>query len=95
MKFITVRDLRGRPGKVWKDLAAEGELVLTSNGKPIALLSSVEDRTFEERLRTLRRAKALQAVASLQGAAARRRPAGIPGAVVEAEIAAVRKKRPL
>jgi antitoxin (DNA-binding transcriptional repressor) of toxin-antitoxin stability system len=40
MKFITVRDLRGRPAQVWKQLAKCREMVLTLNGKPIAIISS-------------------------------------------------------
>ena len=43
MKFITVRDLRGRPTEVWTKLSRDKELVLTSNGKPIAILSAVSE----------------------------------------------------
>ena len=32
MKFISVRDLRGKSAEVWKDLPAEREVVVTSNG---------------------------------------------------------------
>ena len=51
MKFITVRDLRGRSGQVWSTLAREREVILTSNGKPIAILSAVSEETLEESLR--------------------------------------------
>ncbi|MCX7015923.1 MAG: hypothetical protein NTW86_25770 [Candidatus Sumerlaeota bacterium] len=30
MKFLTVRDLRGKSAQVWKDLARERELVVTN-----------------------------------------------------------------
>ncbi len=43
MRFITVRDLRGRPGQVWSKLSREKEVILTSNGKPIAILSAVSE----------------------------------------------------
>jgi len=42
MKFVTVRDLRLKAAKVWKQLQKEKEMVITSNGKPIALLMKLE-----------------------------------------------------
>lgn len=66
MKFVTVRDLRGRPGQVWKKLAEERDLVLTSNGKPIAILTSIRENSLEETLSTLRRARARRAVREIQ-----------------------------
>ena len=50
MKFITVRDLRTSPAQVWKDLPEEQEMVITNNGKPIALLTPISDRNLEETL---------------------------------------------
>ena len=47
MKFITVRELRGRSGQVWNKLARERDMILTSNGKPIAILSAVSEETLE------------------------------------------------
>ncbi|MES4786372.1 MAG: prevent-host-death protein [Nitrospiraceae bacterium] len=58
MKFITVRELRGRPGEVWSKLSRDKDLVLTSNGKPIAILSAVSEDTVESSLVALRRARA-------------------------------------
>jgi len=93
VKFVTVRDLRGRPRQVWKKLAEEQELVLTSNGKPIALLSSVTEDSLERDLAALRRARALAAVKAIQAESARRFPKGLSLAVINREIAAVRRKR--
>ena len=66
MKFITVRDLRGRSGQVWTKLAREREIILTSNGKPIAILSAVSEDTLEESLTAVRRARAVAAVEKMQ-----------------------------
>jgi antitoxin (DNA-binding transcriptional repressor) of toxin-antitoxin stability system len=66
MKFITVRDLRGRPAEVWTKLSRDKELVLTSNGKPIAILSAVSEDTLEGSLVALRQARAIAAVEALQ-----------------------------
>ena len=40
MRFVSVRELRGQSAAVWKALAKEKDLIVTSNGKPIALLSA-------------------------------------------------------
>ena len=72
MKFVTVRDLRGKTSELWKELEQERELVVTSNGKPIAILSATNEESFEECLWTLRRSRAGEALASLQRNAAER-----------------------
>ena len=66
MKFITVRELRGRSAEIWRELAVEQELVVTSNGKPIAILTATSEDTFEQSLREVRRARAVRAVSDLQ-----------------------------
>ena len=48
MRFITVRDLRTSPAKIWKTLPEEKEMVITNNGRPIALLTPITDGNFEE-----------------------------------------------
>ena len=42
MEFITVRDLRIHSAETWEKLREQGKLILTNNGKPIAILSDVE-----------------------------------------------------
>ena len=69
MKFITVRDLRTRPATVWKDLRKESELVITNNGKPIALLTPLSDENLEDALRASRRARAGEALRSIRKSA--------------------------
>ena len=70
MKFIPSRDLRIRPGQVWKQLRKEKELIITSNGKPVALMTPVTEDNLEEELQTTRRAH--EALKSLQEDARRR-----------------------
>ncbi len=72
MKFITVRDLRGQSTKVWEHLKAEKDLVLTSNGKPMAILTAIGEESLESTLAALRRDRAVQAVSSLQRNSAKR-----------------------
>ena len=66
MKFITVRDLRTSPAKIWKELSEEQEMVITSNGRPIALLTSINDSNLEETLSSIRQARAINAVKLMQ-----------------------------
>jgi antitoxin (DNA-binding transcriptional repressor) of toxin-antitoxin stability system len=41
-------------------------MVITNNGKPIALLTPLTDRNLEETLAVIRQAKAIQAVRKMQ-----------------------------
>ncbi len=66
MKFITVRDFRSRSAQVWKTLKEVNEMVITSNGKPVALLSSVVDENLETTLKTIRKVRAMGAVTAMQ-----------------------------
>ena len=66
MKFISVRDLRGKSAQVWKELPEERELIITSNGRPIAILAAISEANLEESLGAFRQARAVEAVASLQ-----------------------------
>ena len=68
MRFVSIRELRGRSTAVWKALAEEKDLVITSNGKPIALLSATSDELLEDSLRAGRRARAQAAASAMQQA---------------------------
>ena len=62
MKFVSVRELRLKPGEVWKAAKIEKDLVITANGRPIAILTGVDENTFEQELATIQRARALTAL---------------------------------
>jgi antitoxin (DNA-binding transcriptional repressor) of toxin-antitoxin stability system len=93
MKFITVRDLRGRPAEVWTKLSRDKELVLTSNGKPIAILSAVSEDTLEGSLVALRQARAVAAVEAMQSHSVAEGTDKLSLEEINAEIAATRKAR--
>jgi len=93
MKFLSVRDLRGKSARVWKDLAEEKEMVVTSNGRPVAILSSVSESNLEESLSNLRRVRAVEAVAAMQRSSAEKGTERLGPSEIEREIKAVRKKR--
>jgi len=70
MNLITVRDLRNSPGKIWRRLSRERELIVTSKGRPIALLTPINGDDVEGTLAALRRARAQVAVSRMREAAA-------------------------
>jgi prevent-host-death family protein len=93
MKFISVRDLRGKAAEVWKELPTEGEVVVTSNGRPIAILSAVNEFNLEESLSAIRQARALEAVTKMQRRSVERGTDKITLEEINAEVQAVRNKR--
>ena len=66
MKFISVRDFRTSSANIWKTLPQEQEMIITNNGKPVALLTPLKDSNLEETLSAIRRAKAIGAVKLIQ-----------------------------
>ena len=66
MKFVSVKDLRTSPASIWKKLPSEREMIVTNNGKPIALLTPINDEMFEEQVSVVRRAQAINAMKKMQ-----------------------------
>jgi antitoxin (DNA-binding transcriptional repressor) of toxin-antitoxin stability system len=66
MKFITIRDLRGNTARIRKDLETEGEVVITVNGRPFALMTRVEPDKLEEEILAIRRARARAALSRIR-----------------------------
>ena len=93
MKFLSVRDLRGKSAQVWKELPAEREMIITSNGRPIAILSAITESNLEESLKAFRQARAVEAVARLQRRSVEQGTDRVTMDEIDAEIKAVRKKR--
>ena len=93
MKFLSVRDLKTKSSQVWKELAGQKEMIVTSNGRPIALLSSINENNLEQVLTAFRRARATNAVASIQYESTQKGTDKISMDEINAEIGAVRSKR--
>ena len=93
MKFVSVRDLRGKSAEVWRDLPNEREMIITSNGRPIAILAAISESNLEESLAAFRQARAVEAVATLQRRSADQGTGNITMDQIDAEIKSVRKKR--
>ena len=91
-KFLTVRDLRSSFANVWDSLSKNGELVITNNGRPTAILLDVVDDDFEETLRMIRQAKVMRAFNNMRIIAANE--GFMSDEDIETEIAEARKDNP-
>ena len=65
MKFMTSKELRNNPSKLWESGTGE-ETVITVNGKPKAIVIEAENGDIEEQLKSIRRAKAQSALDKLR-----------------------------
>lgn len=93
MKFVSVRDIRGSTAQLWRDLEQEQDLVVTNNGKPVAILSATDGASLERALNDIRRCRADGALRQIQRDAARRRLDKLSIEEIDAEIQASRKRR--
>jgi antitoxin (DNA-binding transcriptional repressor) of toxin-antitoxin stability system len=92
MKFVSVRDFRTSSAKIWKALPEEQELVITNNGKPIALLTPLSDKTLENTLSAIRQARAINAVKLIQQESLRRGLEKTTMEEIDEEIRRIRKQ---
>lgn len=93
MKMVTVRELRATSSRLWDDLKRDREIVVTSNGKPVALLTPLAEDDLVEQITAARRARAMMAIASMQQSSVASGRCRMTAAEIEREIAAVRKSR--
>ncbi len=91
MKFITVRDIRTSPAQIWKQLPEEQEMVITNNGKPIALLTPLSDVDIEGTLKAVRKARALNALKRMQEVSMRNGNSLLSDEEIQNEISESRK----
>lgn len=89
MNFYTVRDLRTTPKKLWDNLSDDGEVVITNNGKPTAIMIDIEEGKLEETIKAIRQAKAMIAFNSMKLKAAKK--GYMDDEEIEEEIKKVRK----
>lgn len=93
MDFVTVREFRTQPAKVWKKLEAGKDIVVTRNGKPFALLTHTESDRVEENLRAIRAARLAAALREAQRIATLKGLDKMTLEEINAEIAAARAAR--
>lgn len=92
MKFLSTRDLRNRPGYV-RELMQDDKLVLTSNGKPVALLIGIDEGELDDTIRAVERAQAQLALSRMRREAVASGVDRLSPKEIDAEIRAVRSAR--
>lgn len=93
MRFVTVRDLRNKPAQVRQSLKKEKDIVLTSNGKPFAIVTLTSEESVEKNLSMMRRIRAENAMVSMQKRSMEMGNDKLSLDEINAEINAVRKAR--
>jgi hypothetical protein len=92
MKFVSIRELRSGPGELWRSLKNE-DVILTLNGKPIAILAGVSEEGLEDMLRALRQARAMIAMESMHKTSLKEGLDKLTSKEIDAEIRSVRKRK--
>jgi antitoxin (DNA-binding transcriptional repressor) of toxin-antitoxin stability system len=93
MRFVTVRDFRTESANIWATLPQEQEMVITNNGKPVALLTPISDKTLEETISAVRKARAINAAKLLQQQSIKNGTDKITLKEINNEIKKTRKER--
>lgn len=91
MKFISSREIRSNPARLW-ELPVSDEAVITVNGKPRAIVVAVGE-DLEETLASVRRARAATALEKIRMYARERGLDNLPEKDIDTEIRKVRKGR--
>ena len=93
MKLIAIQDLK-QPRRLKERLQAEKELLLTSDGRPVAVLVDVAAAEDPEALvQSIRDSRSRLALSRIREAAARSGAARLSLAEINREITATRKAR--
>jgi prevent-host-death family protein len=93
MSTITVSELKLKRTAQWREAARAGDLVVTEQGEPVAVLVPIDARSLEPTLSTLRSVRALQAQAALQETARQNSTHELTMADIDEEVAAAREAR--
>ncbi len=93
MEFISVRDLRSKSAEIWRKIKVQKDMVITSKGRPMAVLLQVSADSLEETLAAIRKARAMEAVEAMQSKSVKTGLDRVSLEEINAEIEAVRKRR--
>ena len=93
MKFITSKELRNNPSKLWES-GTRDETIVTVNGKPKAIVIGLDcDEDIEEQLKSIRRAKAESALDKLRLYSVQKGLNKMTDEEIIAEVGKVRKEK--
>ena len=90
---VSIRDLYVSPDKITEQLKRSGQLVLTNNDNPMAVMFNVDSSTLEDTLTYLRRIRVQIIMESAQASAFENGTSNMTLEEINAEIAAMRTER--
>lgn len=93
MKTISVRDLRSKSAQIWRELVREKDMVVTSKGRPVGVLSYASEANLERTLTSMRRARAMLGLLEMQVRSVKAGRDRLSPRDIDAEIGAVRGRR--
>ena len=92
MNFVSMRELRNSTNRINEMLTDDGKIIITSKGKPKALMIQVNEADFEETLNDLRQVRGLRALRALQSQAKANGLSDMTLDDINAEIAEARRE---
>ena len=93
MSFVSFRELRTATTKINEMLTDDGKIVVTSNGKPKALMIQVNESDFEETLAALNQVRLTRTISRIRASAQSSGVSEMTLDDINAEIALSRKER--
>jgi len=93
MNFVSFRELRTSTGKINDMLAGNGKIVVTSNGKPKAIMLQVSESDFEETLVIINQIKLARTINNIRSSARSNGASAMTLTEIDAEIQASRKEK--
>lgn len=92
MKTISVRDLRSKSAQIWRELQREKDMVITSKGRPVGILSYASEANLARTLTSMRRARAMLGLLEMQVRSVKTGRDRLSLSEINSEIGAVRRK---
>ena len=93
MSTISINELKQQPDEQWLNSADKGDMIVTSQGQPVAVLLPITAESLEPTLSTLRSVRAMVALEALQKAAEANGTAELSMNEIDEEILAARQSR--
>ena len=91
MSTVSINELKQQPDEQWLKSADKQDLIVTSQGQPVAVLLPINADSLEPTLSTLRSVRAMLALEALQKAAEANGTGDLSMEEIDAEIDAARR----
>jgi hypothetical protein len=93
MDYLTARELRSTPKQVWAKLQEQGKLVLTNNGKPVAIMVQVDGTNLNQKIDLIEQVETMQVIKEMQLESLKNGNCNMSMEEIDTEIALSRAER--